>query len=450
MTFSVICPVAIIPMISANAAAAASIAACISYDQSSSSIIVRCNASKILDIYNILKGRPNTISKENVSSKVWILNANLVIENGATLYINSTDTSWLKINSTDGIAHGIVAHGNLVIDSVKITSWDVSKHDYATTDDIGTIPRSYILVKQGTGTTNISNSEIAYLGYLHEDSFGLVYNSGAGSTILNNKIHDLLYGFYSKSKNAYNITIKNNEIYRNGFYGIDPHIDSRNLIISNNKIYGNGKHGIVCSANCYNIVIESNRVFNNVNDGIVLNDNVSHSTVRNNVVYNNRDNQIVLQNLANYNYIYLNSVKGGRTGIRISESSNNTIQNNSILDPSQYGIHLLRSASENIIASNNVSGASSYSLFIQDPQTDDNIFRNNYLRVENKQNAIQILNLSKSHAVLLNNIIYTNSDHSLGISLLIIIFTALAIVVVVNVFLIRRMGLLKSRPKQIL
>jgi parallel beta-helix repeat protein len=246
------------------------------------------------------------------------------------------------------------------------------------------------------------------------------------------------------------MTIKNNEIYRNGFYGIDPHIDSRNLIISNNKIYENGKHGIVCSANCYNIVIESNRVFNNVNDGIVLNDNVSHSTVRNNVVYNNRDNQIVLQNLANYNYIYLNSVKGGRTGIRISESSNNTIQNNSILDPSQYGIHLLRSASENIIASNNVSGASSYSLFIQDPQTDDNIFRNNYLRVENKQNAIQILNLSKSHAVLLNNIIYTNSDHSLGISLLIIIFTALAIVVVVNVFLIRRMGLLKSRPKQIL
>ena len=54
---------------------------------------------------------------------------------------------------------------------------------------------AYILVNSGNGTTNITNSELAYLGYPHARSFGLTYYTGAGSIIKNNKIHDLQTGF---------------------------------------------------------------------------------------------------------------------------------------------------------------------------------------------------------------------------------------------------------------
>ena len=84
-----------------------------------------------------------------VNDGVWLLNAGIVIEQGASLYINSTDTSWLKIvaprdtettvtgEDEDGEenhiakANGIEVLGSLKIDSIKMTSWDVSTNSYA-------------------------------------------------------------------------------------------------------------------------------------------------------------------------------------------------------------------------------------------------------------------------------------------------------------------------------
>ena len=65
-------------------------------------------------------------------------------------------------------------HGSLKIDSVKITSWDPTTNYYAITNGSRTgsgvfilgAPRPYIVVENNaTGTTDITNSEIAYLGY---------------------------------------------------------------------------------------------------------------------------------------------------------------------------------------------------------------------------------------------------------------------------------------------
>ena len=76
-------------------------------------------------------------------------------------------------------------HGSLKIDSVKITSWDPTTNNYAISNGSreavppgtkGATPNGYIIhygaprgfIKvehDATGTTDITNSEIAYLGY---------------------------------------------------------------------------------------------------------------------------------------------------------------------------------------------------------------------------------------------------------------------------------------------
>ena len=156
---------------------------CITYNSKERLITITCHSVRLTDIANKLKD--STILKKESSSgsvaAVWLLSAGIVIDKGATFYINSTDTKWLKIikdGKKDGDAYPIQVFGSLKVDSVKITSWNPKTNDYALTPDserhgikgtkthIGT-PRPYIRVEEGaTGTTDITNSEIAYLGYV--------------------------------------------------------------------------------------------------------------------------------------------------------------------------------------------------------------------------------------------------------------------------------------------
>ena len=239
----------------------------IGYGSHDNTIVISCGNANLTDVYNAISANNSDILNKG-PDKLWTLNANIKVENNTNFYINSSDTSWLKINSTftgvpDREPNHILARGNLIIDSVKITSWDTNKNDYARSNE--TIPRSYILVNNGNGTTNITNSELAYLGYQHPRSFGLTYYTGAGSIIKNNKIHDLQTGFYSDgfAHGAHNITIEGNDFYNNTLQGIGPHSGSHHLTISNNTVHNNGREGIICSIDCYNIIIESNRVFDN-------------------------------------------------------------------------------------------------------------------------------------------------------------------------------------------
>jgi hypothetical protein len=93
--------------------------------------------------------------------------------------------------------NGIHVHGSLVIDSVKITSWDPEKkkvidfgfgkrpgEEHTKSDYDTAEPRAFIRVsKDATGTTNITNSEIGYLGYSCSRCAGLSYYGGDGSLI---------------------------------------------------------------------------------------------------------------------------------------------------------------------------------------------------------------------------------------------------------------------------
>lgn len=65
---------------------------------------------------------------------------------------------------------------------------------------IGT-PGPYIIVNDdATGTTDITNSELAFLGYESEyggGRTGLRCEGGNGSLVKGNNIHDRYFGFYS-------------------------------------------------------------------------------------------------------------------------------------------------------------------------------------------------------------------------------------------------------------
>lgn len=165
----------------------------------------------------------------------------------------------------------IYVSGSLKIDSVGISSWNPNTNNYTSSLDshrngedvqIGT-PRPYIIVNDdATGTTDITNSEIAYLGY--ESGYGggrtgLRYEGGDGSTIGGNNIHDLYFGFYSKGVGG--MIIENNYIHDNIHYGLDPHTGTNDMIIKNNTVHDNGSIGIICSLDCFNITIENNTVY---------------------------------------------------------------------------------------------------------------------------------------------------------------------------------------------
>src|SRR5215217_9292145 len=86
---------------------------CITYDTDVNVITITCKHVNLTDIDNEIKN-PDILYKESTDG-VWLLNAGIVIEQGASLYINSTDTSWLKI-AADGDS-GDTAHAILVLGS---------------------------------------------------------------------------------------------------------------------------------------------------------------------------------------------------------------------------------------------------------------------------------------------------------------------------------------------
>ena len=75
---------------------------CIEYDSQYRIITIQCDSANLTDIYYQL-GNPDVLEKTETlpGGHVWLLDAAIIIEKEATLYINSTDTSWLKIVAPD-------------------------------------------------------------------------------------------------------------------------------------------------------------------------------------------------------------------------------------------------------------------------------------------------------------------------------------------------------------
>jgi mannuronan 5-epimerase len=356
----------------AQAPTTAGSSSCINYDPSARLITVTCTSASLTDVYYSLND-PNILGIErqressSSSGNLWLLNANLTISHGATFYINSTDAAWLKIISDGTSAYNVDVRGSLKVDSVKITSWDNARNYYAVTN--GTrIPngngyevhvgssRPYIRIERdATGTTDITNSEIAYLGFeggIGAAVTGLTYLGGDGSVLGHNNLHDLYFGFYSSGVGG--MIIENNHVYNNSKYGLDPHTGTHDMIIRSNVVNDNGGIGIICSLDCYNITIENNEVYNNVEPGIMFSRNMYNSIARNNYVHN--EGTAIFVSQSHNNEIYNNTVSDSSNAIYLKDnSSDNNIHQNTVIN-SVKGINASGAGGGNTFYANSING----------------------------------------------------------------------------------------------
>ena len=335
-------------------AAEAEGSACIHYDQGENTITIDCNAS-FQDVVQAINDPADII--ENLGNGEYLLNANLEVSDGVTFEMTSSEDGlqYLKIAGESGI----IVYGKILIDGVKITSWDVSDEDVIQQNINGTIRRGYVQFAASEGS-QIINSEFGYLGDVEFGRRGFDLFGGGPShdmLIKGSKFHDMWMAFYSRG--AYNITVDGNEYYNNIKYALDPHSGTHDMSITNNWLHHN-PIGAICSDRCYNILIEGNLVEHNTDYGIFFSRNMHDSIARNNNVYNTTSGITVSE--SPNNQIYDNTIEGASSqGIRLFNpdipddgvTEDNLVYNNSIIN-SDDGIVAARSH-DNILENNKFS-----------------------------------------------------------------------------------------------
>jgi poly(beta-D-mannuronate) C5 epimerase len=331
---------------------------CIYYEAAEKTITIDCDHASFGDLIRTIYDR--SLLEKLEEDGEYLLKANLRIADGASFGMTSSDgVQYLKIAG----ANGIIVHGKILINGVKITSWNTSSNDVVQQDGSGSIGRGYIQFVAGEGS-KIIDSEFAYLGYNERgrrgfDLFGdgtsrFGYGPTHDMEIRGSEFHHMWRAFYSTG--AYNITIDGNEYHHNLNYAVDPHSKSHDLNITNNWVHHN-PIGIICSVNCTNILIEGNRVEDNIRAGIFFSRNMTDSIAK--------DNQ----------------VKNATSGIIISESSNNQVYNNTIEAATSEGILLFNPSEpddgltvDNLVYTNTISNSPTG---INATRSYDNILENN-------------------------------------------------------------------------
>ena len=302
----------------------------------------------------------------------------IISENKSNIIKGNKEQQAILVSKNNGDnPNGIHIHGLLKIDSVKITSWDPVKKDVIgfdfgkrageenTKSDYDTAePRAFIRVsKDATGTTNITNSELAYLGYSCSRCSGLSYYGGEGSVIKGNDIHHLLKGFYSNDMG--NMVIEENKFHDNYLYGIDPHTGTHDITIRNNKVHDNNASAVICSKHCYNILIDGNEIYDNVERGIAFSINTTNSTAINNYVHDERI-CIGSNRDSNFNRIYNNTFSDCQFGVDFADTSDNLLNHNKL--ENVYNGIVTRNIT-NKIENNSITNASNGIVFIVDPSS---------------------------------------------------------------------------------
>jgi mannuronan 5-epimerase len=337
--------------------------ACIGYNEGGNSIVINCNSS----FSDVVQTINDTEILSNLGNGEYMLNANLEVADGVSFAMtsNGDGLQYLKLAGENGI----IVYGKILIDGVKITSWDIAEEDFIQQDMDGAVNRGYVRFAGSEGA-QIINSEFGYLGASSAGGGGLARRGldvvGMGDpshdiVIRGSKFHDMWMAFYSNS--AYNIVVTSNEYYDNILYALDPHTGTNNMSITNNWVHHN-RFGIICSLNCYNILIEGNTVHHNTDYGIFFSRNMHDSIARNNHVYNSSIGITVAE--SPNNQIYNNRIEGITSqAIRLFNpelpddglTEGNLVYNNIIIN-SENGIGAARSH-DNILESNTFSNIES-------------------------------------------------------------------------------------------
>ena len=371
---------------------------CVVYDSANRTINI-CGGSSDLSTINQIVNSSDVLN--NTSDKNWMLNANISVDNGATLFINSTDTDWLRINSTAGKAYSIVVYGNLIIDRTKISSWNsISNTEPVLSDSANkSTPRGYLLMHWGgVGQMNITNSDISNLGFNStKDTWGIAYYSGSGSILQNNSISSNFRGVYLTT-NASNISVANNTIQNSSQHGLNLY-KAKYTKIWDNKISENTEHGIFCTGECENALIKSNHILNNGRNGIVLNQDTTNSAIKQNILKDNNRSGIAIWNSSN-NIVEHNLMQQNGLGTTIAQNSSyNMIKNNLITNSLSNGILLDSNSTNNRIEKdliNNSGGSGAYIRYA----SDNTLVENNI--TENKKSGIMIFNATRNEFITNN------------------------------------------------
>ncbi|MEZ4859695.1 MAG: right-handed parallel beta-helix repeat-containing protein [Caldilineaceae bacterium] len=370
---------------------------------------------------------------------VWLLKASVEIKRSARLDATDATITWLRLNSppVDPVTITATSGGYLLIDGIKLTSWDSSIN---AVDESLANGRSYLLAYLG-GRMDILNSEIAYLGASSGEPSGLSWRkrlddndptTGATGRLEHSLIHHNYFGMYSYE--AYGLTILYNEVYENIAYGIDPHDNSQNFEVAYNKVYRNGTHGIIFSRLCVNNEIHHNEVYDNAQHGIMLDRGTNNNSIHDNTVYNNQDGIAIFQ--SSDNEIRDNVIHDNARGIRVNAtydagdvydgvSANNRFIHNTIEDSSEYGVYLYARADRNIFQDNIIkrSGVNGFYIKTGGNRLENNTVQDGTIGItivggehsNDPPEALPALEVTGSNNVILKSTISGNSDVGLRI-----------------------------------
>ncbi|OGK10813.1 hypothetical protein A2767_05865 [Candidatus Roizmanbacteria bacterium RIFCSPHIGHO2_01_FULL_35_10] len=380
----------------------------IGYDLSTDTIIIAGRGYQVG--LNDITGSVGKEYLEEVSPKVWQLRANILLRSGTTLKLNKEELIWLRMaSSKDKFVTLRGSNADVLIDGVKITSWDEKKQDYDKDYKDG---RSYILVKD-SARMDVNSSEIAYLGFPRPkdypySSYGISWRMSSGKLtnsiltgeVKNSKFHNNYFGAFTFG--ATGMTWRGNEFYNNVRYGLDPHDDSNGFLVENNKFYNNGTHGLIFSKRCINNTIRNNISYNNKLAGIMLHELSNDNIIEDNMLYGNNEG-ISLDN-SSKNIIRKNRIFYNKRGFLADKKSvNNLIEKNEINENRQYGVYLYGEANENVIRGN-IMAFNNVGLYIK---TNGNEASDN--QIDQNQVGIYILGKANKNVLDSNKITYSDS-----------------------------------------
>jgi len=273
-------------------------------------------------------------------------------------------------------------NSDIIINEVKITSWDTDNNDYDKNLDDG---RSFVMVKDNA-RMDVYSSELSYLGYptgpdITASPYGVSWklsNTKLKKTLLtgeiiNSKFHHNYFGAYTFG--ATGMLWRGNEFYENTRYGLDPHDDSNGFLIENNIAHDNGSHGIILSKRCM------------------------YNTIRNNISYNNKLHGIMLHEKSDFNVVENNTVTGNTSGVAVYHSSNNIIRNNTIKD-NRHGVRANVNSEGNVVQNNNITGSKLYGIYFYDKANNNSVFDNTF-----KYNDVGIYVRSDSNNISNNSLV---------------------------------------------
>jgi len=344
----------------------------------------------------------------DAAGKVWLLRANIQIEDGSTLVLHGSamagDVDELRLKSDATSEVQVTAdYGAIDIGATRITSWDGDGPDTNYGDG-----RAFVRVRSklaGDGVTplesrmDVVDSDIGYLGYNAAESYGLVWKVNGPvpavlaqvevrGDIINSRLHHNYFGMYTFGHQGG--VWRDNEVDHNVQYGFDPHDDSDNLVIENNDVHDNGNHGIIASKRCHNVVIRGNRSWGNTGNGIMLHRSSNDGLVEDNEAWDNGDSGIAI--FASARTLIRNNVllNNGKAGMRFSMgAADNQIENNEIGGSGQYGFYFYRGSDtpepgddgrnkRNVFTGNEVHDIAGEGIKMTD--SDDNRFEGNTFR----------------------------------------------------------------------